>query len=68
MRTDAIKRLEQVAHDWALETALKKGASADEERARSQVELIVFGSYMLNVHSPGTDVDVILVFRQKYVT
>lgn len=23
---------------------------------------------MLNVHCPGTDVDVILVFRQKYVT
>ena len=47
---------------------MKKGANLDEERARSQVELIVFGSYMLNVHSPGTDVDVILVFRQKYVT
>lgn len=51
-----------------MEIALKKGANPDEERARSQVELIVFGSYMLNVHSPGTDVDVILVFRQKYVT
>ena len=68
MRSNAIKRLEQVAQDWAMDTALKKGASADEERVRSQVELIVFGSYMLNVHSPGTDVDVILVFRQKYVT
>ena len=68
MRSEAIKRLEQVAQDWAMETALKKGANPDEERARSQVELIVFGSYMLNVHSPGTDVDVILVFRQKYVT
>lgn len=68
MRTNAIKRLEQVAQDWAFETAIKKGANAEEERARSQVELIVFGSYMLNVHSPGTDVDVILVFRQKYVT
>ena len=68
MRTNAIKRLEQVAQDWALETAIKKGANLEEERARSQVELIVFGSYMLNVHSPGTDVDVILVFRQKYVT
>jgi len=28
----------------------------------------VFGSYMLNVHCPGTDVDVILAFRQKYVS
>ena len=46
-----------------MDIALKKGASTDEERVRSQVELIVFGSYMLNVHSPGTDVDVILVFR-----
>ena len=68
MRSSAIKRLEQVAHDWAIETALKKGANLEEEQTRSQVELIVFGSYMLNVHSPGTDVDVILVFRQKYVT
>ena len=32
------------------------------------MEAIVFGSYMLNVHCPGTDVDVILVFRQKYVS
>jgi len=68
VRRDAIKRLEQVAHDWALDMALKRGASEEEERAKSQVELVVFGSYMLNVHSPGTDVDVILVFRQKYVT
>ena len=68
MRKDALKRLEQVAYEWALDVALKKGAVEEEEKARSQVESIVFGSYMLGVHSPGTDVDVILVFRSKFVT
>ncbi len=48
--------------------AIKKGANEEEERSKSQVEAIVFGSYMLNVHCPGTDVDVILVFKQKYVS
>ena len=38
-----------------------------EEAGRSQVETVVFGSYMLGVHSPGTDIDVIIVFKQKYV-
>jgi len=57
-----------VANEWALEQALAKGAVEEDERARSQVETIIFGSYMLKVHSPGTDVDVILVFRQKYVS
>ena len=66
-RKDAIRRLEQVANEWALEQAVAKGAVEEDEKARYQVETIVFGSYMLNVHSPGTDVDVILVFRQKYV-
>ena len=63
-----MKRLEQVAYEWALDVALKKGAIEEEERARSQVESVVFGSYMLGVHSPGTDVDVILVFRAKYIS
>lgn len=68
VRRDAIKRLEQVANDWALDLAIKKGANEEEEKTRSQIEVLVFGSYMLNVHCPDTDVDVILVFRQKYVT
>ena len=68
MRRDAIKRLSTVASEWALEQAVKKGASSDEEKNRIQVEAVVFGSYMLNVHCPGTDVDVIMVFRQKYVS
>ena len=68
MRKDAIKRLEQVANEWALETAIKKGANEEEEKARSQAEAIVFGSYMLNVHSPRTDIDAILVFRSKFVS
>jgi len=63
VRKDAIRRLEQVANDWALDLALKKGAVEEEEKARPQVEAVVFGSYMLNVHSPETDVDIILVFR-----
>ncbi len=68
VRRDAIKRLETVANEWALALAIKKGANEEEERSKSQVEAIVFGSYMLNVHCPGTDVDVILVFKQKYVS
>lgn len=68
MRNSAIKRLEKVASEWALEQAIAKGANQDEERARIQVETVIFGSYMLKVHSPGTDVDVILVFRSKYVS
>jgi len=63
VRKDAIRRLEQVANDWALDLALKKGAVEEEEKVRPQVEAVVFGSYMLNVHSPETDVDIILVFR-----
>ena len=68
MRKDALKRMKQVAHEWALDQAIKKGANEEEEKARSQAEAVVFGSYMLNVHNPGTDIDVILVFRQKYVS
>ncbi len=63
-----MKRLEQVANEWALEQAVKKGACEEEEKERSQIETVVFGSYMLGVHSPGTDIDVILVFRSKYVS
>ena len=33
---------------------MKKGANEEEEKARSQAEAVVFGSYMLNVHNPGT--------------
>lgn len=46
---------------------MKKGAIEEEEKTRIQAEAVVFGSYMLNVHNPGTDIDVILVFRQKYI-
>lgn len=67
-RKDAVKRLEKVANEWALDLAIKKGGNEEEEKARSQVETIVFGSCYLGVHSPGTDVDLILVFRQKYVS
>ena len=55
--------MKQVANDWALEQAISKGAQEEEEKARPQAEAVVFGSYMLNVHNPGTDIDVILVFR-----
>ena len=48
--------------------AVKKGASFEEEQGRCQVRLVEFGSYMLNVHFPGTDIDVICVFRQKFVS
>ena len=68
VRNNAIKRLEKVANQWALEQAVANGANLEEEEARSQVETVIFGSYLLKVHSPGTDVDVILVFRQKYVS
>ena len=34
-RKDALKRLEHVANEWALEQAVKKGASEEEERNRS---------------------------------
>jgi len=68
LRKEALKRLEQVANGWALEMAVKKGANEEEEKARPQIEVIVFGSYLLNVHSAETDVDVILVFRQKFVS
>ena len=53
-----------MANEWALNNAITKcGASEEEEKNRSQAEAVVFGSYMLNVHNPGTDIDVILVFR-----
>ena len=68
VRKDALQRLKQVANDWALEQAVAKGAQEEEEKARKQAEAVVFGSYMLNVHNPGTDIDVILVFRQKYIS
>ena len=55
--------MKQAANDWALEQATSKGAQEEEEKARPQAEAVVFGSYMLNVHNPGTDIDVILVFR-----
>lgn len=34
-RLDAINELQQTANQWAIEMAVKKGASKDEESARS---------------------------------
>lgn len=66
-RIGALKKLIAVSSEWATSVAKRKGAS-DEELKQPLLKIKVFGSYMLDVHFPDTDIDVILVFRSKFVT
>lgn len=66
-RISALKKLIAVSSEWAASVAKKKGAT-DEELKQQLVKIKVFGSYMLGVHFPDTDIDVILVFKNKFVT
>lgn len=66
-RQNALRKLMAVQNDWACSVAKRKGAS-DEELKKSIVMFKVFGSFMLGVHFPDTDIDVICIFKQKYIT
>lgn len=66
-RQNALRKLMAVQHEWACAVAKRKGAS-DEELKKSIVKFKVFGSFMLGVHFPDTDIDVICIFKQKFIT
>lgn len=66
-RSLALKKLIAEAHEWAYGQAKQKGAS-DDELENDLVKMKLFGSYMLGVHFPDTDIDVILIFKSKYVS
>ena len=53
-----------------MEQAIKilNGQNDEEELKKCLVKIVEFGSYLLGVHFPQTDIDAICVFKAKYVT
>ena len=45
-----------------------KWTNDEEELKKCLVKIVEFGSYLLGVHFPQTDIDAICVFKAKYVT
>lgn len=67
-RLTALRKLVAVANDWAGCVARRKGATEEELKNLTIVKIKVFGSFMLGVHFPDTDIDVICIFKAKYIS
>ena len=59
-RTTVMKELNDIVRDWIKECGRRLGY--DEEQIRTWGgKIFEFGSYRLDVHSPGTDIDALIV-------
>jgi poly(A) polymerase len=59
-REEVLAKLHVVIDEWVKECAMKQGLTEDLAR-RVGFKIVTYGSYRLGVHSPGSDIDTLII-------